>query len=139
MGLDMSFYKAKPENIVKRKSKTPEIGFVNNTPYDSYDKFCNEYEIDYFRKHHRLNDWMERLYRIKGGTGEFNGQSLQINQDDVHHLKAAIKHSNLEDLEELLMWQQTIDNRTKKEYNALCRKISKCLKEGWVVYYTCSW
>jgi hypothetical protein len=45
----------------------------------------------YWRGHHTLNEWMERLYRRKGGKAkEFNLVHLQLNADDIDQLEAEI-------------------------------------------------
>ena len=39
-------------------------------------------EIGYWRKHNRLQGWMQNLYENKGGDGTFNCVDLDLTMDD---------------------------------------------------------
>lgn len=44
-------------------------------------------EITYWRKHHELHRWMERLYHKRGGEEEFNLVKLFLSKDDLDRLE----------------------------------------------------
>ena len=52
-------------------------------------------EIFYWRKHNRLQGWMERLYVKKGGVGEFNCVDVELNGHDLAKLAKDIKDKSL--------------------------------------------
>ena len=52
-------------------------------------------ELWYWRKHHDLHGWMERLYREKGGKEEFNCQYVELTMDDLDRLERDIKQFKL--------------------------------------------
>ena len=56
---------------------------------------CGEEEIAYWRKHNRLQGWMENLYREKGGTGDFNCVDVELTLEDLDQLEAAINDMDL--------------------------------------------
>ena len=139
MGLDMSFYSAHPDMIERRTDCPPEINFNDHTAYENYEDYCKLHEIAYFRKHNRLHGWLMKLYYSKGGKGSFNGDALEITLDDVRHLKCAIKNDNMDDVSGFFWGTQRFDRSIKKQYNQLCRKIRRAIKDGLVVYYNSSW
>ena len=54
-------------------------------------------EICYWRKHNRLEGWMEELYRRKTGDMEesFNCKELELTVEDLDQLEATILDRNL--------------------------------------------
>lgn len=44
-------------------------------------------ECAYWRKHPNLQGWMERLYRQKGGAGEFNCVDVELTAEDIDQLE----------------------------------------------------
>lgn len=54
-------------------------------------------ELFYWRKHHDLHNWMENLYRIKGGQNEFNCEKVRILKEDLDNLEQAVIANNLSD------------------------------------------
>ena len=40
-----------------------------------------------WRKHNRLDGWMENLFREKGGEGQFNLVKLELTMDDIINLE----------------------------------------------------
>jgi len=61
----------------------------------SIDSSGKETDIAYWRKHPNLQGWMEDLYIKKGGTREFNCESVDIAHEDLDNLEAAVTDSNL--------------------------------------------
>lgn len=54
-------------------------------------------EIAYWRKHPNLHHWMMVLYLDQGGTGNFNGDELELTWDDINQLESDIKAGRLGD------------------------------------------
>jgi hypothetical protein len=52
-------------------------------------------EIAYWRKHNRLQGWMESLYIKKGGTEQFNCVDVEIGWEDVIQLQEDINNHSL--------------------------------------------
>lgn len=53
-------------------------------------------EMFYWRKHHDLHGWMERLYREKGGTEEsFNCVRVRLTKTDLDLLEHAVLNGKL--------------------------------------------
>lgn len=49
-------------------------------------------ELQYWRKHHDLHGWMERLYRRKGGTDQqFNCATVRLTLADLEELEKAVR------------------------------------------------
>ena len=44
-----------------------------------------------WRKFNHLHGWMERLYRLKGGTRDFNGDTVRLNLEDLTNLEELIQ------------------------------------------------
>jgi len=55
-----------------------------------------EIRVFSWRKHPNLQGWMERLWRERGGTGDFNQpESVELRVDDLVALEKAVTDSNL--------------------------------------------
>jgi hypothetical protein len=53
-------------------------------------------EIAYWRKHHDLHGWFERLYRTKGGQAEsFNCIPVRITKEDLDNLQEDVLSNSL--------------------------------------------
>lgn len=52
-------------------------------------------EIACWRKHNRLQGWMENLYIKKGGTEEFNCVDVEIGWEDIIQLQEDINNRSL--------------------------------------------
>ena len=52
-------------------------------------------ELAYWRKHPNLHGWMRKLWEAKGGSGEFNGDELELTYDDLDALERAVTHGQL--------------------------------------------
>ena len=53
------------------------------------------HQIAQWRKHSNLQGWMENLYRIKGGTREFNCEPVRLTFQDLADLESAVLGENL--------------------------------------------
>jgi hypothetical protein len=52
-------------------------------------------EIAYWRKHPNLHGWMQKLWEAKGGSGDFNGDELELTWEDIDELEKAVKKRKL--------------------------------------------
>ena len=82
MGLDMVAYTARKASVSSEVDFTVEANCLQ--------------QLYYWRKHHRLHDWMQRLYVAKGGRNpDFNVAPLALNSADLDALETAIKAGDL--------------------------------------------
>ena len=49
-------------------------------------------ELAYWRKHNRLQGWMENKYIDNGGTKEFNCVALELTLEDIEELDVVINN-----------------------------------------------
>ncbi len=83
MGLDMYAY-----SVAKNDGNQDFVIAEDNEPD----------QIAYWRKHHDLHGWMERLYRSKGGTNlkeSFNCVPVRLTLDDLAALESDLMNSAL--------------------------------------------
>ena len=52
-------------------------------------------DVFYWRKHNRLQGWMEELYHKKGGKEVFNCVDVELTLEDIDQLEAAILNKDL--------------------------------------------
>ena len=79
MGLDQYAYVRAQERKVK------EASGEEYTTVDSGQEF-------YWRKHSRLQEFMDRLWRDKGNEQVFNCQNMELTEDDLLRLQEAINN-----------------------------------------------
>ncbi len=87
----------------------------------------------YWRKHYALHDWMEALYRRRGGTDpDFNLVSVALGSADLDELEIAVRAGRL---------PRTAGNRVNSDIDDDLRLIAKArayLAEGREVFYLAS-
>ena len=120
MGLDMYAYKT--------RTPMPAPGFEE--PQDAV-------EIQYWRKHPDLHGWMEQLYRRKGGTAEFNCETVDLTPADIDALEEAVTQNLLPHTEGFFFGE----SRPEDKVLDLCfiRAARKAFAEGFAVFYTSWW
>lgn len=47
-------------------------------------------EIAYWRKHPNLHGWMQRLWESRGNSGDFNGDEVELTEDEINQLDADV-------------------------------------------------
>lgn len=52
-------------------------------------------QIAYWRKHPNLHGWMDRLWRERGGEGDFNGDEFELTAEDLDELEYAVQNNRL--------------------------------------------
>lgn len=108
-----------------------EVDFA--TPEDSI-------EFDYWRKHHDLHGWMERLYRSKGGVADpFNCVNLQLTAEDLDALEQDIKNNALPATEGFFFGNNTPDEESNEYDLAFIARARQVLQDGNYVYYDSWW
>jgi hypothetical protein len=60
---------------------------------DGYTVYDDEISLGDWRKHSSLQGWMERLWRSKGGDGEFNCVAVELDADDLAALRDVVESS----------------------------------------------
>ena len=102
-------------------------------------------EIGYWRKHNRLQGWMQNLYENKGGDGTFNCVDLDLTMDDLDMLERDIKNDNLPKTQGFFFGDDSYDyekeilEQQKKEDLEIVEEAKKAIREGYTVVYNCWW
>ena len=94
-------------------------------------------ELHYWRKHPDMHGWMERLYRQKGGTQEFNTVNLQLTLQDLQSLETAIIAKDLPATTGFFFGAS--DGSEIADDLAFLEKARRALREGYAVFYTSWW
>jgi len=99
MGLDSWVYAVK-NKYVENQGET-DVPLWHGVQNDNIkgclpNKRVKKIEVFYWRKHHNLHDWMEYLYRFKGGTEEsFNCTNVRLSKEDLDNLEKDILTDSL--------------------------------------------
>ena len=97
-------------------------------------------EIAYWRKHNALHGWMEKIYRKKGGTEQFNCVPVELNEIDLDLLELVISNGLLPETKGLFFGG---DSRFCEHYKAqtveFIRVAREYLAKGWKVAYDSWW
>ena len=123
MGLDQYAYAIKPKGNPKKKEQV---------------------EIAYWRKHNRLQGWMESLWLGKGGEGEFNCVDVEITEDDLDNLEEAINNKDLPETQGFFFGGDSYEdyegeNGYKKDDEEFIKNAREELKKGNLVFYSSWW
>lgn len=125
MGLDMFAYAV---------SKRDAIGEFEMA------KECEKEELHYWRKHHDLHGWMEKLYRAKGGDADsFNCIPVELTVDDLDDLQQALLDDNLPRTSGFFFGDNPPDLESMRDDLMFVQKCRIAIKEGKVVYYDSWW
>ena len=129
MGLDMYAFAFHPDKI-------------DNAPVD-VTKLDDEYEplqFDYWRKFNHLHGWMRDLYYQKGGTGEFNCNTVRLDLEDLEKLEKASNARALVPTEGFFFGSYDDFNDEDAEVVwSFVQKAKELIREGYVVYYDSWW
>ena len=119
MGLDQNAYK------VKKKYAISSIAVKDNCLEDSN-------EIMYWRKSYDVQDFMENLYRKKGGKNEFNCEVVRVTNRDLDNFEKYV----IEDETCQMSGACKYDIEQNKKFIQLARD---AILEGYYVYYWSWW
>lgn len=112
-------------------------------------------EIAYWRKHNRLQGWMDALWHSKGNVtpadvkanlcSSFNGQRLDLTFEDIKDLERAINSRHLPATSGFFFGSDSYADGSGLHYDYLekdMKFIADAMTEiamGRKVYYVCSW
>ena len=119
-------------------------------------------ELAYWRKHNRLQGWMEQLWEDKGrpnyepqdngGLGDFNCVPVELTLSDLEQLEAHVENKALPETGGFFFGSDSFGWTTEdgKEYGEndyhykeddlqFIEKASKAIEEGKKVFYNCWW
>lgn len=95
----------------------------------------------HWRKHNRLQGWMESLWRSKGNTKTFNCENLELTIDDLIALQHDIEEKDLPETTGFFYGQDSYENYDgrgyKKEDEKFIKRAIEAIKEGKKVFYSC--
>lgn len=95
-------------------------------------------EIQYWRKHPAMENWMRNLYHGKGGGDfKFNGRALSLRAADLSDLHPLVLDRSLYDMYEYAT-DDAIDVRVIEDLNFICVALL-AISDGKSVYYHSSW
>ena len=93
-------------------------------------------ELHYWRKHNALHGWMEKLYREKGGTDEFNCVGLNLTYDDLDRLEKDILGVSLPKTEGFFFGNDTSGGDHVDDDIEFVLKAKTHLAKGHLVFYS---
>ena len=130
MGLDMYAFRVKVEDVIDDFNVREET--------DGRKEKLEE--LAYWRKHHDLHGWMERLYRSKGGDKEsFNCVPVRLTKADLDLLEHDVLNNTLPETQGFFFGTNPPDEESKQEDMAFIAKAKIVLAAGDAVYYDSWW
>ena len=101
-------------------------------------------ELACWRKHNRLQGWMEERYVVKGGMEEFNCVDLELTEEDINDLETAIDSRALPQTGGFFFgndsYSEYDDEYGDKETDQKFIKDARAaLDDGWKIVYSCWW
>jgi len=129
MGLDMYAWRVKAEDAIG------DFEIARNEE-DS----AKVEEMFYWRKHHDLHGWMERLYRLKGGTkATFNCVQVRLTMVDLNALENDVLNNLLPETQGFFFGTNPPDDYTKNQDMEFIAKAKVAIAGGDAVYYDSWW
>jgi hypothetical protein len=100
----------------------------------------NRDEIAYWRKHHDLHGWMEKLYRAKGGDADsFNCIPVRLTLEDLKALEQDLMDSALPETTGFFFGNNPPDEDSLREDLVFIAKARAEIAMGREVYYDSWW
>ena len=97
-------------------------------------------EIAYWRKHNALHGWMEKLYRKKGGTEEFNCVPLELVEADLEMLELVVASAKLPETGGFFFGSDSrFCGHYKEQTLQFIEEAREYLVKGWAVAYDSWW
>ena len=130
MGLDMYAHRVKAEDVIDDFNVREET--------DGRSEALEE--LAYWRKHHDLHGWMERLYRAKGGTKEsFNCVPIRLSMDDLNKLENDVLNNTLPETQGFFFGTNPPDEYSREQDMLFIAKAKIAITAGDAVYYDSWW
>lgn len=136
MGLDAWVYAVRNKYVADQGDV--DVKLWSNKEKDDNNIGClpprvKKKEVFYWRKHHNLHQWMENLYRSKGGSEDsFNCASVRLTKEDIDDLEKDILSGSLPET-----WGNS-DDRLEEDVQFLL-EARKFLKKGYAIFYDSWW
>jgi len=129
MGLDMYAHRVAAEHAVD------DFTVARNENDEGYEE-----ELFYWRKHHDLHGWMERLYRTKGGDAEsFNCVKVRLTMEDLDALEKDVLSYNLPSTQGFFFGNNPPDEDSVQRDMEFISKAKTAVAMGDAVYYDSWW
>ena len=101
-------------------------------------------ELACWRKHNRLQGWMEERYVAKGGTKEFNRVDLELTEEDLDDLEIAINDRELPETGGFYFGADSYsyydgEYGCKEADQRFIKDAKEALEGGWNIVYFCWW
>ena len=129
MGLDMYAWRVKAEDAIG------DFDIAKNEDGQSKVE-----EMFYWRKHHDLHGWMERLYRDKGGPREsFNCVPVRLTKTDLDLLEHAVLNNKLPETQGFFFGTNPPDEDSMKRDMEFISAAKVAIASGDAVYYDSWW
>ena len=129
MGLDMYAWQVKPEYA---------LGDFEVARGED-DENCLD-ELHYWRKHHDLHGWMERLYREKGGDSpDFNCVKVRLTLEDLDRLEKTVLANQLPQTTGFFFGNNPPDEDSIRYDMEFIGKAKATIAGGMAVYYDSWW
>ena len=97
-------------------------------------------EMFYWRKHHDLHGWMERLYRSKGGTAQsFNCVRVRLTKTDLDLLEHDVLNGKLPETTGFFFGTNPPDEDSMKRDMEFISAAKVAIAAGDAVYYDSWW
>ena len=97
-------------------------------------------ELWYWRKHHDLHGWMQKLYRNKGGQcKEFNCVPVRLYPHDLDALQFDLLNSALPETKGFFFGDNPPDLDSLAEDLKFIQKARDAIADGYAVYYDSWW
>lgn len=94
-----------------------------------------QFSFHYWKKHYRLNEWMQSLYEQKGGNGDFNGDLVELTKEDLLALDKATDSDKFYDQFDDPYWKEWIKECDKE----FIKKALELIKKKFIISYCCDW
>ena len=98
-------------------------------------------ELAYWRKHNRLQGWMEALWTMKTGLSadELNCQELQLTMEDLEQLEKCILHKTLPATQGFFFGSDSYERETDGYDLHFVQTAKAAIENGEEVIYSCWW
>ena len=105
---------------------------------EGYTYYEDTMELAYWRKHPNLQGWMERLWHVKGNSGEFNCVDLELTLDDLDSLEKSLDNEALPETVGFFFGGDADDHYAEadREFIVAARA---AIKQGYTVIYSSWW
>lgn len=139
MGLDMYAYVGLPGQKNEYESQEGDWD-ADTQEWVTKGPVTEPRRLAYWRKHPNLHGWMQKLWEAKGGSGDFNGDELELTWEEVDMLEQDINSGVLAKMNtEGFFFGKPADHHYKEQDLKFCQDAKAELFLGLKVFYNSSW